>query len=226
MATIAKRHSKNIGTRYTAQIRIKRGEENYAESKTFSKKSLAIDWAVKRELELEKPGHLDRILHEGITIRGLIDEYRKDVTSTKSSPFGRSKNSHLNFLINHKIGGKDALRITTGDLIEHIPSRRSDGVTAATANNDLVWLGVVFDYTATILQIPADVRFVDQAKKWCREKKLIARPKRRERRPTFEELRHLQSISRKRHSDLHTQWIWPYGSQSILAEDLVRLPEF
>ncbi|MCG7871848.1 MAG: site-specific integrase [Candidatus Thiodiazotropha lotti] len=191
MATITKRHSKKKGTRYTAQIRITRDGRSHTESKTFSKFSLAKEWASRRESELDNPGNLDRILHEGITIRKLIEEYIKAKLSTDESAFGRSKDSHLNFLMNHEIGKADALRITPEELVNHVSARRATGITPSTANNDLVYLGTVFKYTAKILRIPVDVNVIEEAKTWCREMKLIARPAKRTRRPTYGELKML-----------------------------------
>ena len=55
MATITSRKRKD-GTKYTAQIRLEcNGKVVHTESETFSKKSLAKDWAGRRESELKLP---------------------------------------------------------------------------------------------------------------------------------------------------------------------------
>jgi len=64
MATITSRKRKD-GAKYTAQIRLKRnGKVVHTESETFGKKSLAKDWAARRESELKLPGALEQVRYE------------------------------------------------------------------------------------------------------------------------------------------------------------------
>ena len=54
MATITKRTNPSGDVVYRAQVRVKReGYPPYSESRTFSKKSLATEWAKRREFEIE-----------------------------------------------------------------------------------------------------------------------------------------------------------------------------
>lgn len=79
--------------------------------------------------------------------------------------------------------------MTTPQLVAHVHARRATGTGAATAKNDLIWLRVVFRFARTALGIPLDFGVVDDASAVCRDERMIARPQRRKRRPTDEELR-------------------------------------
>ena len=69
---------------------------------------------------------------------------------------------------------------------------RADGAGPATAINDLGWIGVVLRATKSVKEIPVNPEFVQQARRACRELRLIAKPRKRTRRPTAEELTRLR----------------------------------
>ena len=55
MATVVKRVNPSGAVVYRALIRIKKtGYPDFSQSRTFSKKSLAVEWAKKREAEIEQ----------------------------------------------------------------------------------------------------------------------------------------------------------------------------
>ncbi len=126
MATIIPKKRKS-GMRYTAQIRLKRnGKVIHFESETFDKKSLAKDWAARRESELKRPGALEQMQHEGLTVQQVLEWYRDDYDG--ATKFGRSKLSHINFLINYPTFTElDAIDLTSGQLVAHIAERRRRG---------------------------------------------------------------------------------------------------
>ena len=143
MATITSRKRKE-GMRYSAQIRIKRnGKVVHTETETFDKKSLAKEWAARRESELKVPGVLEQVRHEGVSVQRVLEWYRDDYDG--KSKFGRSKLSHIEYLINHPtFSSLDAIKLTSSQLVAHITQRRRNGAGASTANNDLVWLRNAF----------------------------------------------------------------------------------
>lgn len=85
----------------------------------------------------------------------------------------------------------DAIELEPKQLVAHVRRRRLVGVSGATANNDLIWLRVVMRYARSALGIPVSRHAVDDAAEICWSERLIARPKRRERRPSSEELQAL-----------------------------------
>lgn len=100
MGTITKRTTSTGEVRYRALLQIRKQDAKYTESKTFSKKSLAEAWLKKRESEIEEnPGIISELKKNigDITLAEAIELYLKEVTS-----YGRSKNLHLNFLLDFR----------------------------------------------------------------------------------------------------------------------------
>lgn len=129
------------------------------------------------------------MLHENVTVKELISDYRKEVSSLRA--FGRSKDAHLKFLMVQPLAEKNALGLKSADLVEHVRMRRLSGTGGSTVNNDLVWLRIVFKYARSAWQIPLDLQQLEDAAVTVRQAKLVARPKRRKRRPTATELKSL-----------------------------------
>ncbi|MES9855794.1 MAG: hypothetical protein ABW166_04205 [Sedimenticola sp.] len=50
-------------------------------------------WAQTREEQLSNPGNLERVMHEGITVKELISTYRDEVSYLRK--FGHSKDAYL-----------------------------------------------------------------------------------------------------------------------------------
>jgi hypothetical protein len=76
MATVKARKQANVATRYTAIVRLRRGKTMvHRESKTFAFRAAAFSWAKHREVELEKPGALERAQQEEFWLAGLIRRY-------------------------------------------------------------------------------------------------------------------------------------------------------
>ena len=197
MATIEARKRK-AGTQYTARIRIKRdGEIIHQESETFSKKSLAKAWADRREAELAEPGVLESMRHTGITVGDVLEWYKQDYHDHKA--FGRTKLDAINQLIARKsLADLDALSVSSGQLVGHARSRALEGTGPATINNDFVWLRVAFRAVAIGRDVPLELKSIDDAAFLCRKEGLIAKAKRRERRPTIDELKRLAAYFRER----------------------------
>lgn len=189
MATIVTRKRAD-GPRYTAIIRLKRdGVIVHREAQTFSTKVAAKEWARRREVELEDPASLVMAASGGPTFAALIRWYID--TYETLSQWQRSKQAALEFLEKHTIAQIDPFALTTDVLIAHVHQRRLGGVSPSTAWNDLVWIRVVLEAAKTAKNLPLRVEAVDEAREYCLKHRLIARSKRRERRPTNEELQKL-----------------------------------
>lgn len=187
MPTITKRQRADGSFSYRASIRLKRkGKIIYQEAKTFDRKKLAVDWARNREVELQAPGALARVAHKAVTVGDLIDRYIKEYESLSS--FGRTKAMHLKQLSKMDIADIPATELTSRNLVDHAKVRRADGTGAATVNNDLIWIGVVFKVARPAWGIPVSNDVVTDAMTLCRSEKLIARSKQRDRRPSLDEL--------------------------------------
>ncbi len=197
MATIKARRQANGSTRYTAVVRIRRGTTVlHQESQTFTHRAAALSWAKHREVALEEPAALTRQRHGTPTLAELIRWYIK--TFETVSRWQRSKQTHLESLERHSLGKFEALTLTSADLIRHVQSRRAQGAGPATVLNDLIWIGVVLRAAESVKELPVVPEIVQQARSACRELRLVAKPKKRTRRPTAEELKRLREHFKSR----------------------------
>jgi hypothetical protein len=172
MPTIKARKQINDVTRYTAIVRIRRGETMiHRESITFAHRTTALSWARHREVALEDPATLVREQQEAPTLAGLIRWYIEAFETI--SKWQRSKQTHLEFLERHALGKTNALKLTTAMLIDHVRSRRAEGAGAATVANDLIWIGVVLRAARSVKELPVLPEVVQLARNACREVRLI-----------------------------------------------------
>lgn len=92
MATIRKRRKKDGSFSYLVQIRIaRRGQPDYSESKTFSKKSMAVEWAKRWELELASPIGVLTAKWKGVILHDAIERYLHEFAGGA----GRSKRATI-----------------------------------------------------------------------------------------------------------------------------------
>ncbi|WP_417500776.1 site-specific integrase [Marinobacter sp.] len=187
MATITTRERSNGTKSYRAEIKLKRkGKVVYQESRTFDRKALAKDWASRRELELQEPDALNKVMHRGVTIGELIERYQKEFGAS----FGRSKTMDMARLREYDLAKLDAIEVTSQDFVAHVVSRLKT-VKPQTASNDLIWLRGVFKTARSGWGIPVALEPLNDAAETCRRERLIAKPSSRDRRPTLAELEKL-----------------------------------
>lgn len=193
MGTIVARARGDGTTSYRAQIRLKKdGIIIHSESRTFSKRALAQSWLQKREAELEQPGALDSIKHRGVTLRQVIEDYRREVADQPGA-FGRTKREHLKQLQSMSIADEPILSLNAPRLLAHVRERRGEGTGPATVGNDLIWIRTVLRYARTARGIPVSLEALDEAAEAARAARLVGRSQRRSRRPTAEELEKLDA---------------------------------
>jgi len=203
MATFKVRRKADGSPRYTAEVRLRKGKAVlHREAKTFMHRAAAEKWAKAREVALENPGELARSQFGEATLKSLIRWYIDDFREL--SKWQRTKQSQLEFLEKHPIGAKNALGLTSAALVDHVRLRRMRGAGPATASNDLTWIGVVLRAAKSIKQLPVRAEIVDDARDACRELRLIGKSRRRDRRPTPDELAKLDAYfsRRDRRSDM------------------------
>jgi len=224
MATIERRKTKHGRTRYRVKIRINRNGKNvHSESRSFSKLSVAKSWARSREEQLERPGELERVKHDGVSIRSLIQRYLDETVAIK--PPGRSKGAALKALLKEDVAEHNALTLTQRQLLEHLSARRRAGAGASTVQNDIAWLRVVMRYAKRVWGVPIDLDVIEEAAETARETGLVSRPRRRARRPSADELRRLEAyFQAKRRSRIPmdlVMWLAIYSARR--QDELCRL---
>jgi len=194
MATITPRKRADGSTSYRASIRLKKdGVIIHRETETFDKRSLANEWAKRREVELSAPGALAKA-RGGLSIGDLLKWYIKDY----GGGFGRTKLATIKQLQGQAIAKVPASHVTSAMVIEHIQARRKQGAGPATALNDIIWLRVLYKAARPALGLDLDLSQIEDAAEFCRSQKLIARPIRRKRRPTKSELNKLTKFFESR----------------------------
>lgn len=190
MATITERRRQDGTVAFTAQIRIKRqGRVVHTEARTFARRKAAEAWARDREAAIrDDPGAAARQAYAGTTLGDLIGRYLASREAVE--PLGRSKAAHLAMMRGFDLARVPALELTREAVIAHVQARRGAGTGPATANNDLVWLRVVLRYARVALGVPVDERaLVDDAAVFLKSERLVARSRKRTRRPSDAELR-------------------------------------
>ena len=197
MATIRARRTKNGLIRYTAEVRRRQGKKIlYQETRTFSHRGAAEKWAKSREVALESPEALVRAQHGEKSLRELIRWYIKDFAEV--SKWQRTKQSQLEFLERHPMSACNVFTLNTAMLIDHVRTRRASGAGPATVGNDLTWIGVVLRTAKSVKQLPVRPEVVEEARTACRALRLIAKSKKRERRPTGAEIERLSEYFARR----------------------------
>lgn len=197
MAYIRARKQSDGFTRYTAVIRMRKGKAIvHKEAKTFAHRAAAVTWARHREVQLEDPTALIQAQDGTQTLARVIRWYIDTFHSV--SKWQRTKQTHLEFLERHQIGKSNPFALTTAILVDHIRSRRAQGAGAATAANDLTWLGVVLRAAKSVKNLPVRPVIVEEARTACRELRLVGKSRKRNRRPTAEELERLRGFFSRR----------------------------
>jgi integrase len=219
MAAIISRARADGSTGYTARVRLREGQVViHQETKTFSSKTAAKDWAKRREVELETPGVLAKA-QQGDTSLASIIRWYIDSFETISN-WQRSKHSALEFLKKHPIGQVDVLKLTTERIVDHIRNRRESGICGATAANDLIWIGLVLEAAQAARSLSVDIAAIDRARVICSKLRLISRSTRRERRPTNDELSRLDEYFHRR--DRHRCSVIPMRTVMWFAVESTR----
>lgn len=195
MATIRPRRKRDGSMSYTAVVRKRRhGVIVHDESRTFSRKSAAVEWGRRREVELEDPEALARAAAGDTSVGAFIGWYIKEF----GQDAGRSKLATLRALQRMPLADLDATALTTAPLIAHVRARRKQGAGPATAGNDLTFLGTVLRAALAVRGDPVSPAVVSDARTACRELRLISKSRKRSRRPTADELQRLDDYFSRR----------------------------
>ncbi len=192
MATIRPRRRRDGKLSYQAEVRIKRnGRVIHRESRTFDRRRLATEWAMRLEGQLSNPDAVQERKQLALTgpLHKILLKYRKEVSEIR--PMGRSKSAHIKFLEKTSLANIDVVDIKSSDLIEHVRARRKSGAGPATVNNDLVWLRIILRYARAAWNVSVDLSVIDDAYEVLRTEKLVAKSKVRSRRPSQSELSRL-----------------------------------
>jgi integrase len=216
MATISVKPRKlKNGTSYRARVRItKRGKIIDKDDQTFKNMETAEVWAKRRAGELEEKQ--DAIAngtyyapkkdeeYRDITVGELIKEYITNPLTSKD--LGRTKGFVLESLLNHDIAYKVVNHLTHDDLIEHCKIRLAGQEinnkmiipSPQTVYHDVTYLHSVIKVAKSLFKVNANLSYHEEAIPLLVKLGLIGRSKKRDRRPTREELRLLEEGLKER----------------------------
>lgn len=218
MATVSieKRKLKD-GVSYRARVRItKFGKVIDKAEKTFKNRETAAAWAKKAAKKLEEKqveiangtyfAPNEKKEYREITVGELIKEYITNPLTSKD--LGRTKGFVLESLLNHDIAEKIVSHLTHDDLISHCKIRLQGQEinnkmvipSPQTVYHDVTYLHSVVKVAKSIFKVNANLSYHEEAIPLLVKLGLIGRSKKRDRRPTREELRLLEEGLKKRES--------------------------
>ncbi|WP_421930011.1 site-specific integrase [Nitratireductor rhodophyticola] len=184
MGTIVTRQRKDGTKAFLAKISIMReGKIVHRENKTFDRRPAAAGWISKREEELAKPGALERVKKDRITLADAIDKY----TTESFDEIGRTKAQVLRSIKRHKIADMKCESIES----RHISEFASDLVKTMqpqTVGNYLSHLAAVFAVARPLWGYELDKTAMDDAQTVLRRIGVVKKSTSRDRRPTLDEL--------------------------------------
>ncbi|WP_028714169.1 MULTISPECIES: site-specific integrase [unclassified Paracoccus (in: a-proteobacteria)] len=192
MGTITERRLKDGSIVYTAQVRIMRDGKKASASSTFERRSAAEAWLRRKEAELKKPGGFEKMERQrtgGATLAEAIDTYAR--TSTKQ--IGKTKAQVLKSIKSFEIASLPCAAVTSQKLVEFAQELFDGGRQPQTIGNYLSHLSAIFAIAEPAWKIPLDPAEMRAATTVCKNLGLIGKSKKRDRRPTLEEMNKLMA---------------------------------
>lgn len=180
MGTIISRKRKDGTMGHRAQIVRKEGRKVvWRESQTFDRRPAALAWLARREEELAQPGAMER--RDDPPLRDVIDRY----ISEYERAMGRTKAQVLRTIKNMDIGELRCSRITSADLVAFAQGL---SVEPATRQNYLSHLSSIFSIARPAWGYPLSDVVMKDAFKVTGRLGITGKSRRRERRPSLDEL--------------------------------------
>lgn len=221
MATFRTRKNKDGDILYVAVVRRKHSDKTFQKSKTFTKKKLAEVWARNLEAKLDEEG-VDGFLGNPITIAQLIEMYQAKFKDLNK--WGRSKEFALNAMKRSVLGDKCVTQLKSKDFIDYAMSRR-ETAQGSTVANDLTHLHAVLQTAKPVFGLDFNLSTFEEARQAMTANKIIHKAKKRDRRPTADELDKLcDYFTRKSRSKIPmTDIIWFAIHSTRRIDEIMRL---
>ena len=222
MGTIVERTLSDGRKAYKAQIILKRkGEATFRQSRQFPRRSTARAWMERREKELLSPGGIEKAQTPKATLAVAIDRYIDD----HKKSYGRSKAQVLQRLKDHPFSQMECGEITSRHLVD-LARELGEDRAASTVGNYLSHLAPVFRLARPAWNIDLDPSAINDALLVCKSLGLISKSKRRDRRPTFDELdrllAHYEDSAIRGHMPMHKILVFAIFS-TRRQDEIVRI---
>lgn len=187
MGTITERRLKDGSVVYTAQVRVMRAGKKASVSSSFDRRSTAEAWLKRKAAELKKPGGFEQLSQAkgtGATLTDAIDQYLR--TNTKK--IGKTKNQVLQSIKQHDIAARSCDSITSDDIVAFAKHLNDNGRLPQTVGNYLSHLATIFAIAGPAWKMKLDPAQMAAAVTVSKRLGLISKSKKRDRRPTVEEM--------------------------------------
>lgn len=189
MGTIVERKRKDGTTGYTAQILLKRdGVIAYRKAKTFDRRQAASAWLEKEEQALKKDGAIEAAQKGRPT---LGDAVRRYVAESRKA-IGKTKAQVLDVILKDPIASIECQRVRADDIVA-FASRRGETAQPQTVMNYVSHLSAVFAVARPAWGYELNQQAMKDAQAVGRQLGLTSSSRKRDRRPTFDELDKLLS---------------------------------
>ena len=179
--------NKNGTFSYRAFISVGAGKR---ESKTFSTRQLAIDWGEKRLREIERAEIYGE--ESTLTIAQIIKSYQDKF----KSGFGKSKTNDLERLAGYDIAAIKINKLSPKDIIDHCVKRNLEAKPQTVAM-DLSTLKTAIATMAAVDNFYYDPVVFERAAKVLKQERMIAKPQKRDRVPSWSEMRQLTAFFKR-----------------------------
>lgn len=196
MGTIIERPRKDGSTAYLAQVRARRNNRvAHTESKTFHRKGDAEAWVKRREGEFAAAGDDLRALKQRKrTLSDAIEFYVRE----SEKEIGRTKAQVLQAIRRYDIAGLPCAEVTSSEIVAFAKLLAKEGRGPATVQNYLSHLSAVFAIAKPAWGFPLNEKEAKDAYKVCNHLGIIDKSRRRDRRPSIEEMdRLMESFERR-----------------------------
>lgn len=196
MASILKRKRKDGTPSFMAQIVVKRdGKIVHREAKTFTNRREAVAWGKYREDELAEPGAVEELKTEDPTLAKAIEQHERE-----SKHLGRTKASVLRLLRDTKLAKMKCSEIKSQHIVA-LARELGESRSPATVSGYMTFLNGVFAIARPAWGYPLDQQAMKDALVVISKQGLSGRSKKRERRPTIDEMNKLMEFFNGRKAD-------------------------
>lgn len=188
MGSITERKRGDGSLAFLARVRVRRDGKTHLETQTFDRRAAAEKWMKRREVELAAPGAMKKAASGDPKLADVIDRY----VETSLKKIGRTKAQVLRTIKATDLAAKRCSEITSADVIAYAEELNAT-VQPQTVGNYLSHLQAVFAVARPAWGYPLDEGAMRDAMAVAKRLGLKGRSKKRERRPTLDELDRLMT---------------------------------
>jgi integrase len=183
---------------------VTRSKLGFRQSKTFTRKGDAQRWGTQLEADIDRDGLPEPEPDSG-SIADLISNYIDRHQAVRE--LGRTKLAGLKQMLRWDITKLNPGELTQAVALGHLEGRRADGAGPATVNNDLVWLRTVLRFHG-ISKYRTAIDAINDASVVAKQMGITAKAKKRDRRPTDDELIQLTNFLRVSRNKWMVDVVW------------------